>query len=458
MLAFSVTNTKDSGTGSLRQAISDANASTGLDIINFDGVFADKIADTITLSGSSLQITDDLSIQGTGADLLTINGDHTSSVFEVSNGLSVEIAGLTVTNGYSSNLSGGIVNNGTLTLLNSAINNNFGYFGSGIYNSGSLTLLDSSINENLGYKGSGVYNSGTLTVQDSTVSKNYTQSDGSAGGIYNSGTLTVKGSTISDNVVVNGEAGGIENSGGTAIVINSTISGNHSSYSGAGVYNSGIFSVLDTTISDNQITVNNGGGGIYNSGTLTVGNSTISSNLAEAGGGIYNQGKLALNNSTITLNTAYNYYDSGSAGGIDNSENGTAVVKNSIIAGNFDTPDNDSTNTTNPDVVGSFSSNNYNLIGNLNGTRGFDATEQLNVDIKQVLDPSLQINGGSVKTHALVTGSKAINTGLNADVLTDFTDLDNDGNTTETIPFDERGFSFNRISNGTVDIGAFETV
>ncbi|WP_193200637.1 choice-of-anchor Q domain-containing protein [Nostoc sp. MG11] len=457
MATFNVSNSNDSGAGSLRQSILSANALTGKDTINFNGVFTDNIADTITLSGSSFQITDDLSIKGTGASLLTINGNNASSVFEISNNVTVEIAGLTVTNGYSSDASGSITNNGTLTLLNSAIKNNFGYLGSGIYNSGTLTLKDSTISDNLGYLGSGIYNSGSLTIKDSTISKNYTLSNGSAGGIYNSGFLTVKDSTISDNLGGK-EAGGIYNSGGTATVTNSTISGNKSSDSGAGIYNSGIFSISDSTISSNQITIDNDGGGIYNSGSLTIDNSTISSNSAEAGGGIYNQGKLALSNSTITLNTAYNYYQNGGAGGIQNSGSGTATVKNSIIAGNFDTPQKDSTNTTKPDVVGLFSSNNFNLIGNLNGSKGFNAKEQLNVGIERVLNTNLRYNGGATKTHALVTGSRAINGGKNADIPADTTDFDGDGNTTEQVLFDGRGSSFKRISGGRVDIGAFEAV
>ncbi len=46
----------------------------------------------------------------------------------------------------------------------------------------------------------------------------------------------------------------------------------------------------------------------------------------------------------------------------------------------------------------------------------------------------------------------------NADVPPDTTDLDGDGNITERVPFDQRGFGFARISGGRVDIGAFEAV
>lgn len=55
-----------------------------------------------------------------------------------------------------------------------------------------------------------------------------------------------------------------------------------------------------------------------------------------------------------------------------------------------------------------------------------------------------------------LVGSPAINTGNNTDVPQDTNDLDGDSNTTEPIPFDARGVGYQRISAGTVDIGAFE--
>ncbi|WP_341530100.1 choice-of-anchor Q domain-containing protein [Nostoc sp. UHCC 0302] len=67
-------------------------------------------------------------------------------------------------------------------------------------------------------------------------------------------------------------------------------------------------------------------------------------------------------------------------------------------------------------------------------------------------------NGGSVKTHALVSGSPAINAGKNADIPLDVTDVDKDGNTTEQVPFDQRGSGYRRISRRRVDIGAYEAV
>ncbi|MEH2467711.1 choice-of-anchor Q domain-containing protein [Nostoc sp.] len=451
MSTFTVTNTNSSGTGSLQQAILNANALTGKDIIKFGGLFTDAIADTITLAGSPLSITDDLKIDGTGADLLTVSGNNASGVFDIGSHATVEIKGLTITEG-----------------------NGHGYYeifgGGGIYNQGTLTLSNASISSNNAETGGGIYNTGTLKVSNSTISDN--TAGYYAGGIYNDGgTLTVSNSTISGNnggssYYSDGFGGGIYNRGGTATVSNSTIS-NNSGGDGGGIYNSGTLLVNNTTINGNSIFAYVGhsdiGGGIYNSGIATVTNSTISGNKAHFGGGIYNNGgTLTVSNSTITLNTAfglelvhYSGYEYGDGGGIYNS-NGTIKVKNSIVAGNLDTPNDDPANAINLDLVGKFISNGYNLIGSLGSSTGFNASEQLTVAITEVIDTTLQNNGGPVKTHALVTGSPAINGGKNADVPLDTTDQDGDGNITEQVPFDQRGSDFVRISGGKVDIGAFE--
>src|SRR5690348_17869034 len=63
---FTVTNTGDSGTGSLRQAILDANANPGLDTIAFDitsGCAASGVC-TITPAGNLPTITDPVILDG----------------------------------------------------------------------------------------------------------------------------------------------------------------------------------------------------------------------------------------------------------------------------------------------------------------------------------------------------------------------------------------------------------
>ncbi|MBD6621041.1 hypothetical protein FNW02_36290 [Komarekiella sp. 'clone 1'] len=266
-----------------------------------------------------------------------------------------------------------------------------------------------------------------MTINKSTINGNGTEF---AAGILNNGILTLSDSTISDNSA-DGTSGGISN-GGTLTIINSTLSGNSATTEG---------------------------GGIRNGGTLTIINSTLSGNSANLGAGIYNfQGLVTVSNSTITLNNPSIYESEAIGGGGIYIEDGTIKVNNSIIAGNFYTFDNGTINVTNPDVVGDFISNGYNLIGNLNGSTGFNTSEQLTVPITEVLDLTLRDNGGVTKTHALVTGSRAINGGKNADIPIDNTDIDGDGNITEQVPFDGRGSGFKRISGGRVDIGAFEAV
>jgi Ca2+-binding RTX toxin-like protein len=316
--------------------------------------------------------------------------------------------------------------------------------------------------------GSGITNYGTLLLKDSTISNNKAARFG--GGIYNADTATaiINNTTISGNTAAQ-NAGGILNFG-TATINNTTISNNSAEKSGGGISNgdgfsydtAGTITINNTTISGNSAKEN--GGGIFNgdgfsydtAGIITMNNTTISGNSArENGGGIFNREKTYLNNSTITNNTAdLDSNNNGKGGGIYNFDDGYGTTeevytKNTIIAGNFDT------GIYNPDIYGPINGNNHNLIGNINGASGTIGT---GTDIVKpnILLGLLQNNGGTTQTHALLDGSPAINAGKNSLVPLDTKDLDGDGNTTETIPFDQRGTGFSRIANNLVDIGAFE--
>jgi|694.fasta_scaffold10675_14 Ca2+-binding RTX toxin-like protein len=325
-----------------------------------------------------------------------------------------------------------IADTSTAEISNSLITNN--------------TITVASAGSYLNPNGGGITNYGTLLLKDSTISNN--SAAGSGGGIFNnsgfnnSGTVTITNTTISNNSAEK-SGGGISNGDGT--------------YS----YTAGTITINNTTISGNSAKEN--GGGIFNGdgssydteGIITMNNTTISGNSArENGGGIFNQEKTYLNNSTITNNTAdLDSNNNGTGGGIYNLDDdynpGEVYAKNTIIAGNFDT------GIYNPDIYGPINGNDFNLIGNINGASGTIGTGTDIVKPNILLGP-LQNNGGTTQTHALLDGSPAINAGKNSLVPLDTKDLDGDGNTTETIPFDQRGTGFSRIANNLVDIGAFE--
>ena len=249
---FTVTNTNDSGFGSLRDAM--ANAASG-DTINFSLAYPA----TITLA-STLTMNTSLTISGPGASNLAISGYNAVQVFSIGGGITVNISGLTIENGNSgSSFGGGFENGGTLTLTNSTVSGNSASYVGGIYNTGTLTLSNSTVSGNsASYDVGGIYNAGTLTLSNSTVSGNSTSF---AGGIYNYGTLTLSNSTVSSNSA-SGAAGGIYNYG-TLTLGNSTVSGNSATYDGGGIYNQG------TLTAKNSIVANNSGGDCYLQAAIT---------------------------------------------------------------------------------------------------------------------------------------------------------------------------------------------
>jgi len=384
----------------------------------------------------------------------------------------------TATGGFLNGSGGGIYNNGTLTVTNSTVSgNSAAYHGGGIANlsTGTATLTNSTVSGNTtnGY-GGGIYNIlfSTSKITNSTFSGNSAKS---GGGIFNNGTATLTNSTVSGNSA-NKYGGGIANdSTGTATLSSSTVSGNTSNFNGGGIFNfRGTATLSSSTVSGNSAT--NKGGGIYNfnNGTATLTNSTISGNSAFSGGGIFNGNSgtvVTLTSSTVSGNSAnnngggiFNYFggiatltnstitnniaDSGNTGtghggGIYNFS-GSVNVQNTIVAGNFDTPNNAGTGTINPDVSGTFTDNGNNLIGINQGSTSFVNGTNGNIvgTLAAPVDPKLAPlgnNGGPTQTHALLPGSPAIDAG-------------NNSGATAT---DQRGAT--RIVGGAIDIGAYES-
>src|SRR5262245_21608009 len=90
---ITVTTTADSGPGSFRQALADANNG---DVINFDPALNNQ---NIVLTSAQLVVATNVAINGPGADLLTIarsSGAPAFGVLRIAPGASVTIEGLTI--------------------------------------------------------------------------------------------------------------------------------------------------------------------------------------------------------------------------------------------------------------------------------------------------------------------------------------------------------------------------
>jgi hypothetical protein len=398
--SYVVTNTHDSGPGSLRQAITDANSNPGADTITFDAAtdgtpifLAGAAYEDDNVSGDLDILPGGLTLQGNGAASTIIDGSGIDRVLHIcpgggcTNVDAVVLVGMTIRNGGGVDIGGGILNNGaSLRLQNSTIGgagwgntassgggiinrpggtvivagstvsaNTAGSLGGGIYNEGTLNIQNGSIiggpgaaNQAISGVGGGIYNASscTVTVDGSTISANFAGTFG--GGLYNHGTLTIQnGSTVGGpgaaNQAANDGGGFYNHNGATATVDESTVSANNAGDDGGGIYNAGILTIQNgSTIGDrgaaNQATGDGGGIRNHSGATATVDASAVSANAAgDDGGGIYNAGTLYVQNgSTIDANGIANQATI-YGGGIYNE--GTTTVTNSRILNNTATDD-----------------------------------------------------------------------------------------------------------------------
>jgi hypothetical protein len=275
---ITVTNTNDSGPGSLRNALAVAN--------DGDTIDASGLSGRILLTSGELQITHSVTINGPGAGNLAVDGNAQSGVFYIDRGKTVAIDSLTVENGNSSS-GGGIYNyDAALTVSNCTVSGNYG---GGIdtqaddFGDAELTITNCTINRNSGSYGGGIssaassgqaWSSSIVTVSNSTLSGNSVAGDGAA--IYNRGdffggaSLYVNSSTISGNSAT-GDGGGIYNSTGSHAIAslyvnNSTISGNSSTGNGGGIYNTNGYGYAELELGSTILNVGSSGQNIFNDG------------------------------------------------------------------------------------------------------------------------------------------------------------------------------------------------
>ncbi len=214
---FTVKNLNNSGPDSLRAAIAAANANPDADTIKFAGA----LTGTITLT-SELSITQDVTIDGTGANKITVSGGGVTRVFNISgSSTDVTINKLTIANGRAS-VPGGNA------------------FGGGLLNNGASVSLDKVVFTNnqavgLAVGGGAVANlGGHFTADHTDFLGNTAQSadtDNAFGGaVYNDqGAISaIDHATFSGNRAL----GGAGNGGAIGAVGGSQVTLNHSSFDG----------------------------------------------------------------------------------------------------------------------------------------------------------------------------------------------------------------------------------
>jgi hypothetical protein len=364
---YTVTNTNDSGTGSLRQAIADSLNDIGPDLISFDSALAGKTialnaTDVGTFDLGSVAIAiyqDTITIDGANAPGLVLSGQNSTRLFVVQSLGELTLKNLTVSGGYTKGGKGGdglnkggggggalgaggaiYVLSGTLNVTGSTFTNNNAHGGNGGGHNGAGTAAQSGAgggivgdgeggNTNLVGIGQAANGGGPNGALGDT--HGYGQSDiaGYGGGGCGDPSMTNTdqakqgnwgggggGQTGNESIGMDGGAGGF---GGGGAGRGRDSSGNPGgSYFGGGA-------------GGNPAGSDNGGGGggggaamggaiFINTGTVNITNSTFTANTAQGGvsggngaqngfgmgGAVFNfNGTLNINNSTFSGNSAY---------------------------------------------------------------------------------------------------------------------------------------------------------
>jgi hypothetical protein len=410
-----VTSCDDAGTGTLRDALT--NAVSG-DTVDMSGLACATISLT---TGAITTTADDVMLKGPGASALTIDAGELSGIVNHYGTGTLTIEDLTLTNGHieGQDFHGGacVLSSANVVVNDSTLSNCYAYmghaYGGAICAVGNVTLSHSTLSGNTtkghyyyyyypGYPnpyifngtswGGGAYAAGRFTITDSTITHNRAEMNnrGSVGGGIASGVSghLISGSTFDNNAAWLG--GGIDilgDFGGEPYgltIVNSTISGNESFASGAGV---GTFYLAYVTLHNSTVTGNSAGyycGGVY----VYYGNADIQSSII---GG----------NSSVYDHNQFGYY---TAADLD-VFSGSATISgghNAIMTSNAPTP---------PDTL---------------------------TDDPLLLP--LADNGGPTMTHAFDLTSVVLDAGSNPDALA----------------FDQRGAGYPRETGEGVDIGAFE--
>lgn len=357
-MIITVTNTNDSGAGSLRDAITRAQSG---DTIQFDSALANQ---TIQLTSGQIDIGlgKNLVIDGAGASNLTISGNNASRLFYLNSGIAaatnLTVKNLTLADGYTNDRGGAIstTHRGVLTVENVTFRNNVADKGGGAIFSayeGALTVTGSRFDANVAVAGNdergagaiAFWGPGPLVVRDS----DFTGNRGIVGGAINSlnGKMTIENSRFINNDTTAGYyADGAENPflrgyggavyadrasalnepSGTIRITNSVFEGNKGRGGGGGAH-------LYTGNQDNVIVE---GSLFRNNSVLGIvdRNGNRVTNTEPGNGGGLNQMSSGPNQGFVLRNTAFVENAAANQGGGIWVMNAPTTITNSTFSGN----------------------------------------------------------------------------------------------------------------------------
>jgi predicted outer membrane repeat protein len=378
-----VTNPSDAGPGSLRQAVACASAGQ---TITFSNTLASA---TINLSGV-ITITVPLTIDGSGAPGVKVDGGSTSRIFSIAAIGTVTLTALVLQHGSAAELGGAVLADaaGPLVLNQvEVLTSTAAYGGGGVYATGAMTLNGGRFQGNNctddGCNGGALYadstvaltgtqfltntsraNGGAVYAGDSTLTNGLfqgnrcTQADCYGGGYFASQTLRLTSTNFISNTSMS-YGGGLAAQGavtvtsgsfqrnlcGPAFCYGGGLAGqaslvmtgtqfisNTAQAAGGGAYADGPMLVTNTLFQGNDCLPEFCDGGGLAAGTIvTVTGSTFMSNTANTfGGGLFTFDKARVTASTFTGNTCVN----GACEGAGLSSQGPGLVFNSTFNGN----------------------------------------------------------------------------------------------------------------------------
>jgi hypothetical protein len=414
-----VMNCNDAGVGSLRQTV--ASAADSGDTVDLRGLSCHRIV----LTSGQIQVKQrSLTIRGPGSDALTVDGSHASRVFW-STGDYLHLMDVSIANGYlRGRLGGCVLARNTLRLDHVDVHDCL------------VQPLPSDSGE--GSSGGGVYANSNLSIYDSRIFRN-TIKRGYGGGAGSPATIIIERSRISDNHATH--AGGLNAHFADSVeLVHSQINGNTADVQAGGMEASGPVLIRKSTIANNTALHDTGAIGldVDSRTTLAIQESTISGNQAPIKGAIAaiapngEHGSIDIENSTIAFNRETTDDPTQCVGAVSTDASTIEVHAHSSIFARsrcHGATGSDISLAGDAPVQGA-----SNLI-----ERSSSPVPGDTIMANPMLAP-LARNGGLTKTHVLMAGSPAIDTGSN---------LSND-------KYDQRGYNFPRVKGAGPDIGAVE--